>query len=175
MAAVAGLRNTSVGCKVLLPTSSVSAPAGRLNGHLERRPVSATINTSSINTTYTDDKPSFTWTVGLINSKQRYLTAETFGDKVNVTGTTLKKKQIWTLVPGQAFNVVALCSHMGKYLSIDHYGNVTCQAEDIGDEQTFTIVEANDTSGRWAFRNDKYQYFLTGEGEKVRRNECINL
>lgn len=38
-------------------------------------------------------------TVGLINGKHRYLTAETFGFKVNSNGQLLKKRQQWTIEP----------------------------------------------------------------------------
>ena len=35
------------------------------------------------------------WKVGLLNHQGRYLTAETFGCKINASGTALRKKQIW--------------------------------------------------------------------------------
>lgn len=38
-------------------------------------------------------------TVGLVNGKYRYLTAETFGFKVNSNGQLLKKRQQWTIEP----------------------------------------------------------------------------
>lgn len=38
-------------------------------------------------------------TVGLVNGKHRYLTAETFGFKINSNGQVLKKRQQWTIEP----------------------------------------------------------------------------
>jgi len=38
-------------------------------------------------------------TVGLVNGKHRYLTAETFGFKVNSNGQQLKRRQQWTIEP----------------------------------------------------------------------------
>lgn len=67
----------------------------------------------------------WTNTVGLINGQYKYLTAETFGNKINANGTAMKKKQQWSLelfpFPGQSeevseFEYVAIKSHLGNYL-----------------------------------------------------------
>lgn len=59
-------------------------------------------------------------TVGLVNGKHRYLTAETFGFKVNSNGQTLKKRQQWTIEPfsepfvGQPENQISSTASIGS-------------------------------------------------------------
>ncbi|PSN44805.1 Protein singed [Blattella germanica] len=107
--------------------------------------------------------PKGCWTIGLINSKFRYLTAETFGFKINANGASLKKKQIWTLEPCSASGVdstIFLRSHLDKYLAVDSFGNVTCEAEEKDPGSKFQISVADDGTGRWALRNVTRGYFL---------------
>lgn len=52
---------------------------------------------------------------GLRNSAGKYLTMESFGNKVNASGSSLKSKQVWTLE--QDNNFVFLKSHKGEYCS----------------------------------------------------------
>lgn len=57
------------------------------------------------------------WTMGLINSAGKYLTAETFQFKLTANGTSMRKKQIWALERVGGDNTVALKSCLGRYLS----------------------------------------------------------
>ncbi|XP_043219411.1 protein singed-like isoform X2 [Amphibalanus amphitrite] len=107
------------------------------------------------------------WTVGVINSRAKYLTAETFGYKINANGTSLKKKQLWTLAPAGQKDHVCLRSHLGKYLAVDSFGNVTCESDELEAGGMFEIAVADDGSGRWAFRNVERKYFLGAAGDKL--------
>jgi fascin 1/2 len=81
-------------------------------------------NGSNGTTTSATDKGC--WTVGLINSKFKYLSAETFGFRINANGKSLKKKQIWVLEPSGDGESVVLRSHLNKFIAVDQFGNVTC-------------------------------------------------
>lgn len=105
---------------------------------------------------------SLKWTLGLLNSANRYLTAETFQCKVTANGTTMKQKQIWTLL--RHGSGIALQSHAGKFLSIDKDGNVNAAGEEIGPDQTFTLETQDD--GRVAIKSS-YNRYLGGSGDSI--------
>jgi len=107
------------------------------------------------------------WTIGLINSKFKYLSAETFGFKINANGKTLKKKQVWILEPYGDGDSICLRSHLFKYLAVDQFGNVTCENDEKDDSAKFEISVCDDFSGRWAFRSVKRGYFLGASGDNL--------
>jgi len=107
------------------------------------------------------------WTVGVVNSKSKYLTAETFGFKINANGTSLKKKQLWVLQPTGTRDYVSLKSHLGKYLAVDGFGNVTCEADELEAGGVFEIAVADDGSGRWALKNVERKYYMGAAGDKL--------
>jgi len=109
--------------------------------------------------------PRFHLKVGLLNHQGRYLTAESFGGKLSASATVMRKKQIWFIeqVPNQE-DTVYIKSHLGRYLSGDKRGNVSCstEEEDVGDLEKFCMQVQPDGSGRWAIRNQGTGYYLGG-------------
>src|SRR5690348_9925932 len=99
-------------------------------------------------------------TVGLINGQYKYLTAETFGFKINANGSGMKKKQQWTFEPYPMETQtavmtdefaeqehVAIKSHLNCYLAVDSFGNVTCESQQLHPGARFTITICSMTSG----------------------------
>lgn len=121
----------------------------------------------SSNGTGCGDRLTVQWKIGLVNSQNKYLTAETFGFKINASGTSLKKKQTWTLEQDEKEDVVYLISHLGRYLMGDKKGNVTCSAEKKEEETKFFIEYSKDNTGRWTFKNKVYGYYFGGTEDNL--------
>ena len=107
------------------------------------------------------------WTIGLINSSYKYLSAETFGFKVNANGKAMKKKQVWFLEPHGDEDSISLRCHMDRFLAVDQFGNVTCEKEERDDTCKFEISFCDDFSGRLALRSVSRGYFLGASADKL--------
>jgi len=76
-------------------------------------------------------------TVGLINGKHRYLTAETFGFKINSNGQALKKRQQWTIEP--------FPENLGPDGSVSSAASVSSQCPSQQLQQPIEPLDPNDT------------------------------
>ena len=100
-----------------------------------------------------------------------YMTQETFGNKINANGKTMKKKQMWTLEPSGDGATVCLKSNTGKYLIVDKFGNVTCDSEEkeANDNPKFEMSIMADKSGRLAFKSMSRGTLSLIKGETIRK------
>uniref|UniRef100_A0A673UQQ9 Fascin n=1 Tax=Suricata suricatta TaxID=37032 RepID=A0A673UQQ9_SURSU len=104
---------------------------------------------------------------GLLNDTDRYLTAESFGFKVNASAPSLKRKQMWVLEPdpGQGAAVLFRSSHLGRYLSAQEDGRVACEAERPGRDCRFLVLPQPD--GRWVLRSEPHGRFFGGTEDQL--------
>ena len=100
--------------------------------------------------------------IGLVNFQNKYLTAESFGFQVNASGVHLKKKQMW--VVEQDATHIFLKSHLGRYLTADKNGKLSCEAEEREDDAKFTVLYQAD--GKLALKS-KYDRYLGGEEDQI--------
>eukprot|EP00040_Diaphanoeca_grandis_P038405 m.256446 g.256446 ORF g.256446 m.256446 type:complete len:494 (-) comp34373_c0_seq1:460-1941(-) len=105
------------------------------------------------------------WSFGLRNSGLKYLTAETFGNKIVCAASIMKKKQIFFLEQNEGAPEVYIKSHLNKYLTVDGDGKFTCDSAEKGDEQALIIEPQDD--GRWAIKSKKYGWYTGGTGENL--------
>jgi len=87
---------------------------------LNRMTVNGQLAASSGTSTFQDDGQPSTWKIGLINQHGKYLTAETFGFTINAAGTSLRRKQLWTVEHDDSDDdTMYFRSHLGRYLAGD--------------------------------------------------------
>ncbi|KAL5107096.1 Fascin-2 [Taenia crassiceps] len=108
--------------------------------------------------------------IGLIHSPSgRLLTSETFQGSLNVSGVSLKRKQIWTLYT-ESKNPTAflLRNHLGDFLSADNNGKVTLVSDKPGSEERFIIHFEPSASGEIALQSEKHGFYLQWTGTEMR-------
>jgi hypothetical protein len=108
------------------------------------------------------------WKVGLLNNQGKYLTAESFGFKINASSATMRKKQLWTIDHQDDIQEILIQSHLGRFLVADKKGNLSGDGENRSDDfALFTIEYHPDGSGRWSFRNKGNGYYLGGSDDAL--------
>ncbi len=106
---------------------------------------------------------TLSWTFGLLAANNKYLTAETFQNKVACSAATLKKKQIWTLV--NSGDTISFKSSTGKFLTSDKNGKVDCSGVDIGPDQKFNFETQED--GKVAIKSATHGRYIGGAGDNM--------
>lgn len=106
---------------------------------------------------------AFNWTAGLINSANKYLVSEKFQFRVTANSSSLRKKETWLLEQVSETHI-AIKSCFGRYLGSDKDGKISCDSEEVADDNKFQLDTQED--GRVAIRTF-YDRFFTASGDKV--------
>ena len=100
---------------------------------------------------------------GLLNKSGKYLTAEKFGNQINVKGTSLSTKQVWTIEPeGKGYEKCYLLSPMKQYVETAKSGTVSCENPEKQPSALFDVIITDE--GRWVFK-DTFGKYLVGSTE----------
>jgi len=102
------------------------------------------------------------WSFGLRNHAGFYLTAETFGFRVNSTAKVMRKKQIFFLE--QSGGKTFIRTHLNRYLTFKADGRFLADAESKGADEEVIIEPQAD--GRWAIRTLR-GFYAGGTGESL--------
>ena len=114
-------------------------------------------------TTNGESKASFQIVFGLTNYEGKYLTAEKFGNQINVTGISLRAKQMW-IFEQESDSKGYLRSPQNNYLETNKHGDVICESDEKNIKFVFEVVINED--GKWSFR-DVFGKYLAGNVERL--------
>ncbi|CAH8588175.1 unnamed protein product [Heterobilharzia americana] len=97
----------------------------------------------------------------------RFLTAEVFNNEINISGTALRRRQVWTLITDRKHNdTLFLQNSLGRFLSVNKDGKINTSPKSDSEER-FRLEFAPDGTGEWAFKSDTYGFYLSGSDTQV--------
>uniref|UniRef100_UPI00398F0396 fascin-like n=1 Tax=Pristiophorus japonicus TaxID=55135 RepID=UPI00398F0396 len=103
---------------------------------------------------------------GLINSAQKYLTGEVFNYKVNATGSSLKRSQIWIIeFTREDSPMIHIKSSFNRYIAADKNGKITCDQEAPHPNCVFLMMLHPD--GRVSFQSEPFKRYLGGNLDNI--------
>ncbi|CAH8625808.1 unnamed protein product [Schistosoma rodhaini] len=97
----------------------------------------------------------------------RFLTAEVFNNEINISGTALRRRQVWSLITDRKnADTLFLQNSLGRFLSVNKDGKISTSLKSDCEER-FRLEFAPDGTGEWAFKSDAYGFYLTGSDTQV--------
>jgi len=105
------------------------------------------------------------WSVGFRNFQGKYLTVESFGNRINFNGPSMKKKQIFHFEQDEgATKELYIRTHLGRYLTAKADGTFAADGESKGPSEVFSLHALDD--GRYALMS-AFGYLVGGTGDKL--------